>query len=176
MKNILPFSVTNSTLDIELNANFYPTWQMRTQTSTRLACLAQPPNFYQNTEPHSFNLQWFLSHLLGLWFQHRIKDIFIQINMGDGRLENRHCFTSDLGSNVMLMGFFSPPHGPFGEIYALCCGFIQDMCVCAKRKVQWAHAGNMQAFVGIFLFFPGSALDFFLGSFLLLNYFAFLEK
>lgn len=37
--------------------------------------------------------------------------------------------------------------------------FIQDMCVCAMRKVQWAHAGNMQAFVGIFLFFPGAAFD-----------------
>lgn len=56
-----------------------------------------------------------------------------------------------------------PPHGLFGEIYAPSCGFIQDMCVCAMRKVQWAHAGNMQAFVGIFLFFPGSPFDFFFG-------------
>lgn len=54
-----------------------------------------------------------------------------------------------------------PPHGLFREIYAPSCGFIQDMCVCAMRKVQWAHAGNMQAFVGIFLFFPGSPFDFF---------------
>lgn len=67
---------------------------------------------------------------------------------------------NDLGSNDMPMGFFSPPHSLPREIYTLCCGFMQDMCVCAMRKVRWAHAGNMQAFVGIFLFFPGSASDF----------------
>lgn len=51
---------------------------------------------------------------------------------------------------------FQPPRGPFTEIYAPCCGFMKDMCVCASRKVQWAHAGNMRAFVGIFHFIPSS--------------------
>lgn len=71
---------------------------------------------------------------------------------------------------------FQPPHGLFGEIYALCCGFIQDMCVCALRKVEWAHAGNMQAFVGIFLFIPDSPFDFFFRGSFVLNDFAFPDK
>lgn len=65
----------------------------------------------------------------------------------------------DSGSNYTLLAPY-PPHGPYWEIYAPCCGFMQDLCVWAMRKVKWAHAENMQAFVAILLFFPGSLDSF----------------
>lgn len=89
---------------------------------------------------------------------------YTRINIWDGGLQKKRGATSPgppwFGIKYHTYGF-QPPHGLFGEIYAPCCGFIQDMCVCATRKVQWAHAGNMQAFVGIFLFFPGTPLALF---------------
>lgn len=127
------------------------------QMPSRLACAAH--NFYQNTEPHTLNLHWFLFHLALLSTQNQgsfpYRSIWEMAGLKTGAtLPVLQWFGIKWHAHV-----FQPPHGLFGEIYAPCCGFIQDTCVCAMRKVQWAHAGNMQAFVGIFLFFPGAAFD-----------------
>lgn len=125
------------------------------QMPSRLACAAH--NFYENTEPHTLNLHWFLFHLALLSTQNQgsfpYRSIWEMAGLKTGAtLPVLQWFGIKWHAYV-----FQPPHGLFGEIYAPCCGFIQDTCVCAMRKVQWAHAGNMQAFVGIFLFFPGAA-------------------
>lgn len=103
----------------------------------------------------------FFSICCGSGFRSGSRTIFFkQINMGDGS----STLPGLLWFGIKWQAYgFRPPHGLFGEIYAPSCGFIQDMCVCAMRKVQWAHVGNMQAFEGIFLFFPGSPFDFFSG-------------
>lgn len=141
-------------------------WTVWQRQNKRLAGWLVPPNLhnlYKNIEPHTFNLYWFLFHLLRLCFQHKIKEPFHTDQYERWRVWKTGATSPVLqwfGIKWHTHGF-QPPHGLLGQIYAPCCGFIQDMCVCAMRKVQWAHDGNMQAFVGIFLFFPGAALLFF---------------
>lgn len=81
----------------------------------------------------------FFSICRGSGFSTGSRTFSTQINMGDGGEENRHCFTSPpmiWDQMTCLRGFFGPPEGLPGEIYTLCCGFIQDMCVCAMGKVR----------------------------------------
>ena len=147
----------------ELNMNFFLcVWQRENKCHPGWFVRPNPQNFHQNTEPHTLYLHWFLLHLSRLWFQLRIKEPFPYRSIWEMVVQKTGATLPGLlwfGIKWHAYGF-QPPHGLFREIYAPCCGFIQDMCVCAMRKVQWAHAGNMQAFVGIFLFFPGSPFDF----------------
>lgn len=143
----------------------------------RQTSITKNNSYTETIEPHTFNLYWFLFHLLRLCFQHRIKEPFYTDQYERWRVWKTGATSPVLqwfGIKWHTHGF-QPPHGLLGQIYAPCCGFIQDMCVCAMRKVQWAHDGNMQAFVGIFLFFPGAALLFFNWE-PFCCYFAFLEN
>lgn len=126
--------------------------------SSRLACAARPQNFDQNTELQSFNLLWFLFHLLRLWFQHRIKDRFHTDQYGRWRRRKPALFYqpfNDLGSNDMLMGFFSPHTVCPGRfihfavvLYRICASVQWERCdelMLETRRLLWVFFCSFQA-------------------------------
>lgn len=96
-----------------------------------------PQSFHQNIEPHTLYLHWFLLHLLRLWFQLTIMDLFHTDQYGRWRARKPGLLYQafyDLGSNDMLMGF--SPHtvcsGRFMRLavvlYRICASVLWERC------------------------------------------------
>lgn len=124
-------------------------------TSTRLAWAAQPQYFYQNTALHSFNLLWFLFHLLRLWFQHRIKDRFPHRSIWEMAEKKSGPVLPALqwfGIKWHAYGLFQPPtQSAQGDLYTLLWFYTGYVRLCNEKGAMsscWKHAG----FCGYFSF------------------------
>lgn len=173
-----------------INSNFH--WWIACRQWTEHECVwlerenKRPPgwlvqpnlqSFHQNTEPYSLYLHRFLLHLLRLWFQPRIKDRFHTDQYRRWRIRELGLLYQalyDSGSNDMLMGF--SPH-------TVCSGRFMRLAVVLYRicaSVLWERCNELMLEIcrlcGYFSFLSRLSFWLFLGSFLLLNYFAFLEK
>lgn len=142
-------------------------------------------NFYRKQSHTLLIYTDFFSICWGSGFNTASRTFFIQINMGDGglgkkkkRKKERPYFTSPsmIWDQMTCPWVFSPHTTCSGRFMRLAVVLYRICASVLREKVRWAHAGNTQAFVGIFLFFPGTAFSLLLGSSLLLNHFAFLEN
>lgn len=133
------------------------------QRENKPAWLVQPnpQSFHQNIKPHAFYLHWFLLHLLRLWFQLMIKDLFHTDQYGRWRVRKPGLLYQafyDLGSYDMLMGF--SPHtvcsGRFMPLLWFYTGYVRLCYEKGAMSSCWKYAG----FCGYFSFL--SRLSFWL--------------
>ena len=116
-----------------------------------------PQSFHQNTEPHTLYLHQFIPHLLRLWFQIRIKDLFRTDQYWRWRVREPGLLYQafyDWVLNDMLMGF--SPHTVCSErfmrlpvvLYRICVSVLWERCnelmleIC---RLLWVFSFSFQA-------------------------------
>lgn len=119
----------------------------------------------------------FFSICWGSGFSPGSRTVSTQINMGDGGLENWGYFTrpSMIRDQMTCLWVSAPTRSVLGDLCALLWFYTGYVRLCYEKGAMsscWKYAG----FCGYFSFLSRLSFWLFLGSFLLLNYFAFLEK